>query len=1080
MIMNKKVSSPGRIKASSSFDKKQSSSSSSSSSAKKKASSSKTSTNNDPNKKSSQKRQSKSAETTRLLREEEPSKKETGAQGGSCSSLLTEEENNWPIKKPSSASKIDGKQQRGRNAPSRSRSRSTDKKKKLGNNRSQSADNALTIRPSSTTTRNRSKSADKKVIRKEKPSSATGKTTHPRKEEEKLASHIIPPEDDESSSCSSSSSSGASVEQPSSSEDDGCDDSKPGVSSVAMTFMLKKQGLPTSNAKPDSSHRKRTETSNIFQKESKIVPDNSKKIIKIVNGKVVKILEDYSTEHEDEASKRSPTKTIASNREDNQQTIPLPSSPDRSMSRSPQGSRRSPDSPQSPDIFAPAKSPPRSTTRVMTLADMAALHSDSDESSSSDGEGEATQKSRKIKFVAQKQFLKTEKWTKKEEDLSRKKNSKDQSRAKTTAKEKKPEIIPGHQNEHSSSTKETAEFEDITDPAKNKPTISMWEMREKFKKDFPTEPAILRQLYKEEKMAEYERQERFRRDNAKEPVRSDDVLKLLYPPQKKNNCAALFVDKEVRGNELKVEASQPVQSGKEALLHRQDSELTFATTGPWEDYGSSGSKNEKKKDTFVGTMLLVTEEEEEEQHGGDVDKRHKSSWQSMAISAFCDKDKRKSNSNDWGGNSSFSGPTGNRKSRDGQQRSVKASQQSSPDLAWDGNFHRSFSAGAAKESNQGPAFEAAFDNIGDLEFDGFKIKTHTATEIMQNNVQPEKKTWYEVDLPRRGGGDDESGIISHEPRLEDIRKRHRRTADRTGRDRSIERSRHNVDRSGHSLDRSGHGRLRRDKSRERSRQDAMNSSSGHLSAHFRSNRWGERRQKDGESSVHSSRSKDTSIRRNHRTLDSSSSHGRRKEPTRGIGRAKSEEQVAKYSSRAQENSFGHYFAGGLENFIADSQHPSSAPQNDRFSMDRMSQPGPSKEISIVQAPKTPVLQPSTRERRRARSFDNLKVVMDLEGPNVDESAARRMLRTPGAPTIPGARSKQGVYAPAGTPNGRSRGNATAATNWMAEIPGAFAPLQKPAAFELVVANSNEPVSPLTVATRVARPNISARRRGVPY
>ena len=142
--------------------------------------------------------------------------------------------------------------------------------------------------------------------------------------------------------------------------------------------------------------------------------------------------------------------------------------------------------------------------------------------------------------------------------------------------------------------------------------ISTWEMREKFKKEFPTEPVpsddILRQLYRTEKVVEYERQERFKRENPGQRVPSDLVLKKLYsktstasspsmvdralPPASSDAIDYFTTDESID------ELSSPKPIQRTDLLKRIDSGLTFATEAEWEDY----KKSSKSLNTGFGRM----------------------------------------------------------------------------------------------------------------------------------------------------------------------------------------------------------------------------------------------------------------------------------------------------------------------------------------------------------------------------------------------------------------------------------------------------------------------------------------------
>jgi hypothetical protein len=138
---------------------------------------------------------------------------------------------------------------------------------------------------------------------------------------------------------------------------------------------------------------------------------------------------------------------------------------------------------------------------------------------------------------------------------------------------------------HKSSTgasvasEETAGFR-VTQTSGN---ISLWEMRQKFKRDFPSEPipsdVVLRQIYKSDKLAVYDLRERYKKERPGWPMLSDDDLQQLYQKPKEATVG--------------VERAQSLERPPPfAALQRGESVATFTTEAAWEGYGNSVKKQE--------------------------------------------------------------------------------------------------------------------------------------------------------------------------------------------------------------------------------------------------------------------------------------------------------------------------------------------------------------------------------------------------------------------------------------------------------------------------------------------------------
>ncbi|KAG7339634.1 hypothetical protein IV203_024673 [Nitzschia inconspicua] len=124
--------------------------------------------------------------------------------------------------------------------------------------------------------------------------------------------------------------------------------------------------------------------------------------------------------------------------------------------------------------------------------------------------------------------------------------------------------------------------------------LSVWEMRQRFLQEFPKDclPSddVLRILYSPEKIEQIERVERFQKEHPGEPVPSDEVLKRLYATS--NIPAGGTVPRpthEPSKNTLPalVSTTSTAQSPRNGIMVRQDSGLTFATEREWEEWKSA-------------------------------------------------------------------------------------------------------------------------------------------------------------------------------------------------------------------------------------------------------------------------------------------------------------------------------------------------------------------------------------------------------------------------------------------------------------------------------------------------------------
>lgn len=145
---------------------------------------------------------------------------------------------------------------------------------------------------------------------------------------------------------------------------------------------------------------------------------------------------------------------------------------------------------------------------------------------------------------------------------------------------------------------ETAGFR-VTQTSGN---ISLWEMRQKFKRDFPSEPmpsdVVLRQVYKSDKLALYDLRERYEKEKPETPMLSNDDLQQLYQKPK---------EAKVRIEQVQsLERPPPL-----VVLHRGESVMTFESEVTWEGYGISVKKMEPS--TTKGNAIDQEDGEMEEE-----------------------------------------------------------------------------------------------------------------------------------------------------------------------------------------------------------------------------------------------------------------------------------------------------------------------------------------------------------------------------------------------------------------------------------------------------------------------------------
>jgi hypothetical protein len=149
--------------------------------------------------------------------------------------------------------------------------------------------------------------------------------------------------------------------------------------------------------------------------------------------------------------------------------------------------------------------------------------------------------------------------------------------------------------------------------------LSVWDMRSRFLTEFPNDSLpsdeVLKILYSPEKMIQLQRVERFQQEHPGEPVPSDDVLRRLYDVPSTTPRAT--VQEKPRNN----------------LLTRQDSGLTFATESQWQQKMES-----KKKGLFSDFGLddfgKQLEEPQEPQDDLSAEKLHRSTGD-LALSRSC-------------------------------------------------------------------------------------------------------------------------------------------------------------------------------------------------------------------------------------------------------------------------------------------------------------------------------------------------------------------------------------------------------------------------------------------------------------
>jgi hypothetical protein len=191
--------------------------------------------------------------------------------------------------------------------------------------------------------------------------------------------------------------------------------------------------------------------------------------------------------------------------------------------------------------------------------------------------------------------------------LKREKSNEDLPSSSSSPSTSGLEYQPLNGSEHQKSStganvasEETAGFQ-VTQTSGN---ISLWEMRQKFKRDFPSEPipsdVVLRQLYKSDKLAVYDLRERYKKEYPGKPMLSNDDLQQFYRKPKE---AIVGVERAHQS----LERPPPL-----VALQREESVMTFATEATWEGYGKSVKKMETNTTKGLAIYQGCGEIEEED------------------------------------------------------------------------------------------------------------------------------------------------------------------------------------------------------------------------------------------------------------------------------------------------------------------------------------------------------------------------------------------------------------------------------------------------------------------------------------
>jgi hypothetical protein len=140
--------------------------------------------------------------------------------------------------------------------------------------------------------------------------------------------------------------------------------------------------------------------------------------------------------------------------------------------------------------------------------------------------------------------------------------------------------------------------------------LSVWEMRQRFLQEFPNDSLpsddVLKILYSPEKMEQIKRMERFQKEHPGEHVvPSDDVLKRLYdaptPSSSTSTSSSSRAAASTTGTTTAaVPLSRPSNNNNNNMMMmvRQDSGLTFATEREWEQWKSSQQQTNGFSDDF--------------------------------------------------------------------------------------------------------------------------------------------------------------------------------------------------------------------------------------------------------------------------------------------------------------------------------------------------------------------------------------------------------------------------------------------------------------------------------------------------
>jgi hypothetical protein len=603
------------------------------------------------------------------------------------------------------------------------------------------------------------------------------------------------------------------------------------------------------------------------------------------------------------------------------------------------------------------------------------------------------------------------------------------------------------QSEHSTATtsaaiRQTDGFQ-VTPVSGN---ISTWEMRQRFKREFPKEPipsdAILRQLYRSDKIAAYERQERFKQENLGEPVPSDEVLKKLYKTQPGDDTSGNrfawdhSVAEQTPSTTEKRRSSQQKQIGETIVQSRiskaSQSPMKFAIECARPEIPSSSIElldlaepnRRRSKDSHEATIELLDDVSNHVSKEDDATKAFIDSFNSLKEEFWADDfHERLPVPAETAGaeEGNFAWSDLNREISDETDKTLKPVEKSEGMARRTAGMERS--GQSRSRSREGSGRLKSRERLG----------RSKSRDIIQRKCR------------RNGDPDLATQHEDKESFEEDMLVEAQQMSQRM--------SRPTLD-----LNSSGHVRS---KSHDRS----LRSTSIDLDI---DSFVGENSFKPKETAERISR-RILDLEKSGRGVDERTRQGfdaiHTSEPSRGMRRsnsgsinAPSRDRGGKIDFENHSQSFAIFDAAGAAGFFQEVECNSGL---------------------VVDETVKPRIGPSKRERRRARSVDKPKQMHSVN--NLDEAGPtneRRMIKSSGQIT-PRSRPKSTAIASAFATPGRShlKGNAMAASSWMAEVPGM---LIQSTEIELEVGASAS-ISPLTAATRkvITRPAIS-RRRGTPY